>query len=433
MRLLIIFVIINFFTKFSNASDFNIIRDAEIENFLNKIANNLIDDSNLKNQNFKFFIDNKDYINASVIPGPKFFFTKKLLMESKSVDQIAGVIAHEIGHVVGGHFVKSHDAFKESSIINILSSIIAAGAIASGAPGAGTAILMGGQHISQANLLAFSRSQESFADQTAIRFLKKSGFSVHGLMEMFKLLERNEKFKQFNPYFLTHPLSSERIKNIEFHLDKKKTKDFAHLNKEFLLIKAKLNGFFLEEKELKLLHSDLQSIEDIYAYSLRFYKVGKVNEAIRLINKCIEYDPKNPYFRELKGQIYLESGKILEAIESFRNAIKIKPNEKGFSLFLAKSLYHQNTKIGYNESIDLLWSYIKKDEFPLDAWHYLGLNYGKLKKFDYSSYAFAEKYFLLNEIENAKIHIDKVKKHSKDQLLLKKISDLEYELKKGKQ
>ena len=93
-------------------------------------------------------------------------------------------------------------------------------------------------------------------------------------------------------------------------------------------------------------------------------------------------------------------------------------------------MYHSNSKKAYNESINLLWTYIKNDEFPVEAWHYLGLNFGKVKKYDFSSYALAEKYLLVNEIKNAKIHIQRVKKISKDKILLNKIADLEKEIKR---
>ena len=133
-----------------------------------------------------------------------------------------------------------------------------------------------------------------------------------------------------------------------------------------------------------------------------------------------------------KGQILFESGKSQESVLAFRNAITLKPDEKSFKLFLAKSLYHSDAKQSFNESIDLLWKYIKNDDFPYEAWHYLGLNYGKLKKYDLSSYALAEKYLLVNELKNAKIHIKRVKQISKDKILLNKVVDLEKEIKKEK-
>lgn len=431
IRLIIILILVVIFSKDLKSNEFNIIRDAEIENFLKDISSVLLESVDTKENNLEFYLDNKKYINASVIPGPKFFFTTRLLLDSESLDQIAGVVAHELGHVIGGHFTKINKAYEDSALISILSTILAIGATVGGSPEAGNALLLGGQHLSQANLLSFSRTQESFADQTSIRLLNSSGFSINGLVQMFKLLEKNEKFKRYNPYFLTHPLSSKRKQDVKVHAkNQKNIKQFPELNKRYKLIKAKLNGFFLDKKILQNRYNKIDNIESFYAFSLRNYKIGKIKKAIQYIDKCIEIKPKNPYFRELKGQIYYENGNIRDAIKEFRYAIDLSPNEKSFKLFLAKALYNQNNSESFDESVKLLWNYIKNDNFPLEAWHYLGLNYGKLKKFDYSSYAFAEKFFLVNQIKNAKIHMEKVKKISKDPFILNKIADLEYEINK---
>ena len=430
MRFLKLFLFLCLISKFVNSTNLKVIRDAETENLFKEIAIELMKDSKFDASKINFFIDNQDYINAFVLPGQKIFLTTQLLIESKKIDDIAGVIGHEIGHIIGGHFTQRVKAMEKTSMISIISSILAAGAIAAGAGSAGTAILMGGQNLGAGKFLSFSRSQESLADQTAIRLLKKSGFSLNGMLNIFEILERNESLKKINPYFLTHPLSSERKKVIKMNLQNQDIKDFKSLNLKFSLVKAKINGFFLDETELENIYPNLKSLQSFYAYSLRNYKIGKINKALELINRCIKVDNKNPYFYELKGQIQLENGKSIEAVSSFRKAIKLKPNEKSFNLFLAKSLYHSQLEKSFNESIDLLWKYVKNDDFPYEAWHYLGLNYGKMKKFDLSSYALAEKYLLVNEFKNAKIHIKRVKKISKDKVLLNKILDLEKEIKK---
>ncbi len=431
MRILITFVIFSFF-NLVKANSINVVRDAEIENLLYDISKILIKNTELEKQKLTFYIDNKKYINALVTPDKKFFFTTELLLKSKGVDDLAGVISHEIGHIIGGHFQKRQMAMEKTSNINILSSILAIGAIASGAYNAGSALLMGGQHLSTTKLLAFSRSQESLADQTAIRLLKRNGFSLQGIINVFEQIQRNEKIKKLNPYLLTHPLSTERIRNIKINFEGQKLKQYDELDYRFKLAKSKLNGFFLSSEQIAIIYPQKKGIESLYAYALNNYKIGKINDAISLINQCIQLDSKNPYFYELKGQMYYETGMFKKAIKAFSISNQMLPNEKEFKLFLAKSLYHSNIKVNQEKSINLLWSYIKKDEFPIDAWHYLGLNYGKLKKLDYSSYAFAEKYILLNKFENAKIHIDRAKKISKDRSLIKKLSDLEYEMKKKK-
>ena len=432
MRLLITFLIAFFFVKDLNCQGLKIIRDAETENLLADLSKILTKDTHLEGENLKFYVDNKDYINAFVTAEKQFFFTKELLLKSEMIDDIAGVLSHEIGHLVGGHFINREKMTKKSAMMSILSSILAVGAIAGGSPAAGSALLMGGQHLASSRALAFSRSQEHLADQTAIRLMNKNGFSLKGLINIFEKLQNNERLKKINPYFLTHPLSSERIKNIKLNIGKdRKLEDFSSFNQRFSLIKAKFNGYFLNEDQIYSIYPE-NNIQRYYALVFNNYRKGKVKKSIEQIKKCIGFNNNNPYFYEIMGQIYFEQGDFDNAVKSFIQAIKLNPNEKSFELFLAKSLYHSKTNLNYKKSINLLDKYIKKDDFPIDAWHYLGLNYGKLKKLDLSSYAFAEKYLLVNELDNARIHINRAKKLSNNTVLLNKLNDLEYQINKRK-
>ena len=204
---------------------------------------------------------------------------------------------------------------------------------------------MGGQHLSNRRLLSFSRSQESLADQTAIRLLKRNGFSLQGLINIFEQIQRNEKIKKLNPYALTHPLSNERIRNIKINFEGQKLRKYKDLDYRFKLVKSKLNGFFLTEEQIEFLYPNKQELESLYAYALNSYRIGKINNAILLIDKCIKIDSNNPYFHELKGQMYYETGVFKKAIESFLISNRMLPNEKEFQLFLAKSLYHSNNLV----------------------------------------------------------------------------------------
>ena len=127
---------------------------------------------------------------------------------------------------------------------------------------------------------------------------------------------------------------------------------------------------FLKNDQLEIIYPNKSSLESKYAYALNNYRVGKLKSAMTFINSCIKLDNKNPYFHELKGQMFFENGNFTNAINSFIIATSLLPDEKGFKLFLAKSLfYHSGLKVNLKESINLLLSYIKKDEFPIDAWH----------------------------------------------------------------
>lgn len=430
LKLLLIIIALQYSTL--SAQKLNLIRDAEIENFLQEIAKPIIKSAKLENEKINFYLDKKSYVNAFVTNGPTIFLTTELLIRANTIDEIAGVISHEIGHITGGHLNKVVNASKNSFITSILSSILAASAYVAGAPDAGNAILLGGQHLSSRQYLKFSRDQESYADQAAIKYMKASKYSVKGIYDLFKILEKKERMTKINPYNLTHPLSSERKKFVEFHMKEINTIKRPKLDMKFKLIQAKLIGFISPPEITDIIYpEETKNIENWYANSIKFYKIGKIDESITFIDKCIESDSNNPYFYELKGQIQYENSKPLESIINFEKSLELKKNESLFKLALAKSIYNSNSRKRFNESIQLLDDYINAEDFPVEAWHFKALCYGKQKKYSLSAIALAEKFLLLNDVKNAKLQIQKANLIEKNSLeVKKKIKELELSVRK---
>ena len=427
----IIFLLI-FYSNSLHSQNLNIVRDAEIENFFHDLSFPIVESSTIKGTKINFYLDKQNYINAFVTSGPKIFITTELLIKTNSVDQIAGVIAHEIGHITGGHLSKRYNAYEDSMFTTMISSILAVGAIAAGSPSAGSAILMGGEHIRKQQILSFSRNQESYADQTAIKLLKKSNYSVKGLYELFEILERKERFSKINPYNQTHPLSIERKRVIEDHIDYKENLESNYLlNERLKLIKAKLIGYTTKKERFNIYYPvDKNSLESWYAKSIHYYLNGDIDKALIFIDKCINQKKENPYFYELKGQILYKNGRSLLAINSYREAIKYKNDEKHFYLAISKAIYTQKDIRLYDEGISFLKKYIDEEDFPIEAWHYLGLYYGKMGKYVLSSLALTEKFLLLNDIKNAKLQLQKAKKKDiADEKFISKINDLQYLIK----
>lgn len=347
MRKLFKFLIffLTFNTSYSFAQNLNLIRDAEIENFLNEVAKPIINSTKLKNKKVNFYLDKKKYVNAFVTNGQNIFVTTELLVKTNTIDEIAGVLAHEIGHITGGHLNKIVNASQGSFVTSLLSSILAASAFVAGAPDAGNAILLGGQHISSRQFLKFSRDQESYADQAAIKYMKASNYSVKGIYDLFKLLEKKERMSKFNPYNLTHPLSSERKKFVEFHINNEEKIKRPKLDMKFQLIQAKLVGFLSTPEITNIVYpEDENKVFNWYANSIKFYKLGQITKSIIFIDKCIKFDKENPYFYELKGQILYENSKPNESILNFEKALKFKKKEKHFQLALAKAIYSSGEK-----------------------------------------------------------------------------------------
>tara|TARA_B100001093_G_scaffold431716_1_gene427870 strand:+ start:900 stop:2234 length:1335 start_codon:yes stop_codon:yes gene_type:complete len=411
MRKLFKFLIffLTFNTSYSFAQNLNLIRDAEIENFLNEVAKPIINSTKLKNKKVNFYLDKKKYVNAFVTNGQNIFVTTELLVKTNTIDEIAGVLAHEIGHITGGHLNKIVNASQGSFVTSLLSSILAASAFVAGAPDAGNAILLGGQHISSRQFLKFSRDQESYADQAAIKYMKASNYSVKGIYDLFKLLEKKERMSKFNPYNLTHPLSSERKKFVEFHINNEEKIKRPKLDMKFQLIQAKLVGFLSTPEITNIVYpEDENKVFNWYANSIKFYKLGQITKSIIFIDKCIKFDKENPYFYELKGQILYENSKPNESILNFEKALKFKKKEKHFQLALAKAIYSSGEKKKYYKSLKLLDSYIESEDFPVEAWHFKALCHGKLGQYTLSSIALIEKFLLLNDLKNAKLQLEKV-------------------------
>lgn len=410
IKYILIVLILNFNLAFSK--NINLIRDAEIENFIYDLSLPILKSANLEKKNINFYIDQQSFINAFVTFGNNIFVTTELLSKVKNVDQIAGVIAHEIGHLKGGHLNKRLNQGENSLLNSVLSGILAAGAIAAGSSEAGGAILMGSEHIKRQNLLSFSRKQESYADQAAIKYLKSSNYSVKGMVDLFTLLAQNERFSNINTYSLTHPLSKERKKIIKLHLyENEVLQTHKLLNQRLKLIQAKLIGFTIDtDKISKYFPENKLSKESCYANSIKNYRLGKITKSLDFINACINLDNKNPYFHELKGQILYENAQTYKSINSFKNAQMLKNDEKFFNLALAKAYYSSGKKANYMKSIQLLKKYVEEDKFPVEAWHYMALSYGKLKNFSFSALALAEKFLLLNDLKNAKQQIKKIEK-----------------------
>lgn len=405
-----------FFLLFFNASvyakEIRVIRDAETENFFKIVSSPILKNAGISEDSVNFFVDHQNYVNAFVTSDYNIFITTEMIVNMTSVNQLAAVIAHEIGHISGGHFNKQKTAMKDSVFISVLSSILAIGAYASGSSDAGNAILMGGASLGRYNAMSFSRKQENFADQAALRFLEKSNYDLMGLYDLLTIIQKRERLKKINPYNMTHPLSNDRKQIVLNRIGgrENENKKDVKLEKKFKLIQAKLIGYLSTPDFYAMYFPETESVESLYGKVYQYLKLGNFEKAIKTIDKCISIDPKNEYFYELKGQILYENGKFFESIRNFRIAKKIKNDETYFDLLLAKALFQTRKKDNVEESIMLLEQYVKKESFPVEALHFLALNYAQQKKFLSSSITLSEKFLLLKDSKSAKLHLKNAQK-----------------------
>src|SRR5206468_6145787 len=310
---------------------------------------------------------NDPEINAFVSQGQTVYLQSGLLEAADNVNQVQGVVAHELGHVIAGDSIRSGQGEKQATGISILSLVLGAAAIAAGAGEAGMGLMMAGQRAALGEFLAFTRVQEATADATGARLLSKSGISGKGMLDFFHKLQ-NEEYRlaiyDKDSFDRDHPLNSERIQALEQKLKSDpawgKPVD-APLEARFQRVKAKLLGFVNPKQAvIKYPESD-QSIPAHYARAYAYHLGGYPEKAVTEADALLAKDPHDPFFLELKGQILLEGGKPKEAIPVLREATQRSNDAPLIATMLGHALVATDDAKNFPEAKQILKVAVNRD------------------------------------------------------------------------
>ncbi len=385
-----------------------LIRDAEIEETLHDYANPIFKAAGLKPSAINIYIVQDDSLNAFVAGGQNLFIHTGLIMETKTPDMLLGVIAHETGHMAGGHLAKGGEKLKDAQLGTILSTVLGAAAgVASGKPEIAAAVITGAGSTVQRNFLSFSRANENAADQAALGYLDRLGISASGMADVFTLLKRQERQRlgKPDPYLMTHPLSAERITLVENHVEKSSIPKGAYpkaLTEKHARMVAKLYAFLNPpEKTLRMYPATDKSVAARMARAIAFFIQAKVDEAMLLLDGLIKEHPADAYLYDLKGQVLFESARVDGAMESYRQAAKLLPNEPLILIELAKVELARDTAADTASAVAHLERAAILDKNDGNAWHFLAIGYGKQKNEGMASLALAEKALLSGDASEA--------------------------------
>lgn len=380
-----------------------ILRDAETEAFMAAMSAPLVKAAGMEPRNVEVFVINDPEINAFVAGGQYVWVHSGLIAQADNVNQLQGVVAHELGHIEGGHIIRSAEGMKEATGITLLSLVLGAAAIAAGGAEAGMGILGAGQQAALGKFLAFSRAQESSADLAGARYLSKAGISGKGSLEFFKKLQNQEyrlAIPQDDSYGRTHPLSGERINVLRevYTVDPAWDKPpDAELEARFERVKAKLIGFVSEPNRtlIKYPESD-RSIPAHYARAYAWHKSAYPQKALAEADALLAAKPHDPYFLELKGQILLESGKPAEAIPPLREAVKLT-NQPLIATLLGHALIATENDANFAEAEQVLRNAVARDRENPFAWYQLGVVYERRGDTARAALATAERYSMMGQ------------------------------------
>ncbi len=394
----------------------NLIRDAEIESTIRTFVTPIWRAAGLDPEGVAIVLVQDNSINAFVAGGQRIFINTGLLLRTQRPNQLIGVLAHESGHIAGGHLARMQEQLNNLSTLQILEMILSGAAVAGSAVSGGS--IGGGGPTgpgsktpvpgSLAAYLKYSQTQESSADQAAIRFLQVTHQSPKGTVEFLHILERDERMQVYvrNPYLTTHPLTPDRIQTFEDAVAQSpyaNTPDppaWIELHNRMI---AKLMGFVAPDAALQRYAEGDRAVAARYARAIALYRKGALGSALLTIDGLIKDSPNDPYFHELRGQMLFENGRAAESVGSYRRAVQLS-GANIIKIDFARALLETNNPANDNEAVRNLEIAKQTEGDSFELWRLMAAGYSKLNNAGLTSLARAEMAIIRGNRSEAQAH-----------------------------
>jgi len=370
-----------------------IIRDSEIEQLMRDYTAPILKAAGLAQQNVQVVLINERVFNAFVMDGRRIFINVGALMDAKTPNEIIGVLAHETGHMAGGHLSRMREQMANAQTAAIIAMLLGVGAAVGAATTGGTAganmgqiapaMIQGPQEMVRRSLLSYVRAQEEAADRAGVKFLNATQQSAKGMYLTFKRFADDQLVvsSRIDPYQQTHPMPRERMAALEdliktnAYWDKK---DPPELQLRHDMMRAKLSGFLdRPDTVARKYPSTDTTLPARYARAISAYRTSNLSSALAQIDALIQAQPNNPYFHELKGQALLESAHPAEAIAPLRRAIALAPNAALIRVMLGQALVATGENKYSDEAISLLRVAMQREPEVPEVYSQLAMAYGR--------------------------------------------------------
>lgn len=417
----------------------SLIRDAEIENTIRVFARPVLEAAGLDPRGLGVHLVLDDRLNAFVAGGQRIFINTGLLRNAEDANAVIGVLAHETGHIAGGHLAQMQENLRSASAQSVIALVL--GAVVAGASGNADAAIAGatlGQSVAERSFLRYSRSMESQADQAALRYLDETGQSAAGLLDILHRLQGQELLTvgRQDPYIRTHPLSQERITAVRTHVetssfsDKPVNDTLSYMHRR---MRGKLNGYIdPASRTLARYDADDPDIEARYARIFAFEQLHETDKALALTDALIAENPKDVFFHETKGYILWKAGRIKESLAPYRRSVELSNGLPLLRLGLAQALLELDGQAYAREAVDNLVQVTHFEPQMPSAWEMLAGGYARLGETGALNYAMAERFILIGDRKAAVHHITKaLELLPPDAPMYKRAMDIRYLLTAG--
>lgn len=428
-RLIIGFWLILAFLPLRDAlGQMSIISDEETEQYLAKVIRPIFQTAGIPFNRNKIYIVNDNSLNAFVGDGNNLFIHTGTLLKADNTDQISGVLAHETGHILGGHILRQkikNQSMQEASLASLV--LAGAAAAASGRGDVAVAVMLGSQSSLLSNYMAYRVEEERSADDAAVKLLYKRQTSPQGLLQFMKKIQKQNALNgiEESDYFRTHPVTSERVRFLEQAVKQSPYHQDHSLDSEFQRIKAKLYGFLQEPAQtFKRYPLSDTSIAARYAQAIAYFKQLNFGKALRMIDALSAEEPDNPYFYELKAQIYMEQGNLKAAKEAYGKVLKLRPDAALLQVDWAQAALAVSPSPAELKNIIAVLNRSLQQRPSAMGWLLLSHAYDQNGQTAYAEYAAAEYSLRIGAADIAKRQAENAQRKNPPAALRLKLDDL---------
>jgi predicted Zn-dependent protease len=402
------------------AEQLSLIRDAETEALIADYTGPIFKAAGVASNNIKVHLINDTSFNAFVVDGRNMFINTGAILQSETPNQLIGVIAHETGHITGGHITALRQQIARMETAALMLQVLSVGAMVGGAVAGngsaaegGGALLFGGQQIIMRSILSYRRAQESSADQAGVDYLNKSHQSPAGMLKTFRYFaDQMIGTTNVDPYIQTHPVPRERIAQLEVIAQKSPyfdQKDPPQLQLRHDLVRAKIAAYTYENNPQRVLRQyQGDGLPARYARAIVKFHTGGYAAAAPALNELIAAMPQNPWFYELKGTFLMESGNAKDAVEPFRKAVALVPRSGFMRIELAQAILESETG-SPEEALKILRAALVDEDQSYLGYRLQSQAYAKLKRFADADLAAALASFHQGDVKNAKMLAERAK------------------------
>jgi predicted Zn-dependent protease len=397
-----------------------VLRDTETEQLLREYTRPILRAAGLEKQNIQMVIVNDANFNAFVADGRRIFVNYGAILQSETPNQLIGVLAHETGHLAGGHLSKLREQLANAQTQMIIAMLLGAGALVAGASrgsnssgnnglaNAGAAAIAGPQEMIRRSLLSYQRQQEENADRAGVKFLTATQQSPKGMYETFKRFTSESLFaaRGADPYLQSHPMPAERVAALqEFastspYWDKK---DDPALQLRHDMVRAKISAFMERPETVYRRYPQTNdSLPARYARAISTYLHGDLRSALAQIDALIQVQPNNAYFYEVRGQALLEGGKPAEAIPALRKAVALSNNSPLIEMLLGQALVGSDNKTYTDDAVRILRAAVAREPEAALGYMQLAMAYGRKGDYAEADLASAQAAYLRGDNKTAR-------------------------------